>query len=61
MSSLPAFGYYGALKTKLEAVGVQFTKVEGVVWSADFEGQTIGSGRVLVDCIKNAAKALGEI
>lgn len=61
MSRVAAFGTYGKKKADLEAAGVVFRKVEGAAWVAEFEGQTIGSGRLLIDCIDNAAMALGGI
>lgn len=61
MSGVPPFGAYGKKKAALEAAGVKFSKVEGEAWVAEFEGQTIGSARLLIDCIDNAALALGGI
>jgi len=52
----------GTLKTKLEAAGVKFSKTwDGNKWDAHLDGQPIAQHRELNICVKEAAKALGEM
>lgn len=52
----------GTLKEKLENAGVTFSKTwDGKKWDAYFDGQPIAQHRELNVCIKEAAKALGEL
>lgn len=52
----------GTLKSKLEAVGVCFSKTwDGRKWDAMLDGNPVAQHRELSVCVKEAGKALGEI
>lgn len=52
----------GTLKEKLGNFGVRFVKnMRTQNWEASYQGQEIGRHKEQSVCIKEAAKALGEI
>ena len=52
----------GTLKEKLASFGVRFVKnARTENWEASLDGQEIGRHKEQSVCIKQAAKALGEI
>jgi hypothetical protein len=52
----------GTLKDTLARLGVRFVKNERTQnWEASLDGQEIGRHKEQGQCVKQAAKALGEI
>lgn len=52
----------GTLKSSLESKGLKFTKSwDGQEWNAHMDGVFVAQHRELSVCVKEAAKALGEI